>query len=82
MIKIANLIGTLSTFLEAQRQLEQCRLRATGNVEYFSYSYIQDLELAEKDLEQALNGYIDQRVAEKVERLNTPLSRPDPLPAS
>ena len=82
MIKIADLIGMLSNYLEAQRQLDQCRRRATGNVEYYSYGYIQDLKLAEKDLEQALNGYIDQRVAEKVERLNTPLPRPDPVPAS
>ena len=71
MIKIADLIGTLSNYLEAQRQLDQCRRRATGNVEYYSYGYIQDLKLAEKDLEQALNGYIDQRVAEKIEHLNT-----------
>ncbi len=82
MIKIVDLIGTLSNYLEAQRQLDQCRWRATGDVEYYSYGYIQDLKLAEKDLEQALNGYIDQRVAEKVEPLNTPLPRPDPLPAS
>ena len=82
MIKIVDLIGTLSNYLEAQRQLDQCRQRATGDVEYYSYGYIQDLKLAEKDLEQALNDYIDQRVAEKVERLNTPLPRPDPLPAS
>ena len=82
MIKIADLIGMLSNYLEAQRQLDQCRRRATGNVEYYSYGYIQDLKLAEKDLEQALNSYIDQRVAEKVERLNTPLPRPDPVPAS
>ena len=71
MIKIADLIGMLSNYLEAQRQLDQCRRRATGNVEYYSYGYIQDLKLAEKDLEQALNGYIDQRVAEKIEHLNT-----------
>jgi len=71
MIKIADLIGMLSNYLEAQRQLDQCRRRATGNVEYYSYGYIQDLKLAEKDLEQALNGYIDQRVAEKIGHLNT-----------
>jgi len=82
MIKIVDLIGTLSNYLEAQRQLDQCRQRATGDVEYYSYGYIQDLKLAEKDLEQALNDYIDQRVAEKVERLNTPLPRLSPLPAS
>lgn len=71
MIKIVDLIGTLSNYLEAQRQLDQCRLRATGNVEYYSYDYIQDLKLAEKGLEQALNDYIDQRVTEKIEHLNT-----------
>ena len=71
MIKITDLIGTLSNYLEAQRQLDQCRRRATGNIEYYSYSYAQDLKLAEKDLEQALNRYIDQRVAEKIEHLNT-----------
>lgn len=82
MIKLAELIGTLSTYHEAQRQLEQCRQHATGDVEYFSYSYIQDLKLAEKDLEEALNGYIDQRIAEMVQRPNAPLSRPDPLSAA
>lgn len=81
MIKIADLIGTLSKYLEAQRQLAQCRKRATGDVEYYSYGYIQDMKLAEKELEQALNGYIDQRVAEKVERLDTPRPRPEPSPA-
>ncbi len=82
MIKIVDLIGTLSNYLEAQRQLDQCRQRATGDVEYYSYGYTQDLKLAEKVLEQALNAYIDQRVAEKIEHLNTPLPRPDPVPAS
>jgi hypothetical protein len=82
MIKIADLIGALSKYLEAQHQLEQCRKRATGNVEYYSHGYVQDQMLAEKDLAEALNGYIDQRVAEKVGRLNMPLARPDPLPAS
>jgi hypothetical protein len=82
MIKIVDLIGTLSNYLEAQRQLDQCRQHATGDVEYYSYGYIQDLKLAEKVLEQALNGYIDQRVAEKTEHLNAPLPRPDPVLAS
>ncbi len=82
MIKIVDLIGTLSNYLEAQRQLDQCRQRATGDVEYYSYGYTQDLKLAEKVLEQALNAYIDQRVAEKIEHLNMLLPRPDPVSAS
>jgi hypothetical protein len=71
MIMIAELLGALSQCVEAQRQLALCRKRATGDVEYYSYGYIQDLKLAEKDLEQRLDSYIDQRVAEKYKRLNT-----------
>jgi hypothetical protein len=70
MIKIVDLIGTLSNYLERQRQLDECRRRATGDVEYYSYGYIQDFKLAERELEQALNAYIDQRVAEKIKHLN------------
>ncbi len=66
MIKIADLIGTLGKYLEAQRQLEQCRKHATGDVDYYSYSYAQDLKQAEETLKQTLNGYIDQRIAEKM----------------
>jgi hypothetical protein len=72
VITIAELIGSLSIYREAQHQLALCRGRATGDVEYFSYGYIQDLKLAEKELEQRLNTYIDQRVAERFERLVTP----------
>jgi len=75
VITIAELIGSLSTYREAQRQLALCRGRATGDVEYYSYGYVQDLKLAEKDLEQTLNGYIDQRVAEKIESFNTTVAR-------
>ena len=69
MIKIADLISTLSDYQEAKRQLDQCRHKATGDVEYYCYSYIQDLERAELDLAKALNLYIDQRVAEEIARL-------------
>jgi hypothetical protein len=72
MTQIADLIGTLNHYLEAQRQLNECRLQATGNVEYYSYSYQQDFTLAEKGLERALNDYIDQRVAEKLAQLRLP----------
>jgi hypothetical protein len=69
-ITIADLVGALSQCVEAQRQLGLCRKRATGNVEYYSYGYIQDLNVAEKHLETTLNAYIDQRVAERLERPN------------
>ena len=71
MVKIADIVGSLGHCFEAQRELEQCRTRATGDVEYYSYSYVQDLKQAEMDLEQTLNAYIDQRVAERFEHLNT-----------
>lgn len=74
MIKLADLMRTFSNFFERQRQLDECRRHATGDVEYYAYSFIQDLQLAEKELEQTLNAYIDQRVVEKLEHLN-------PLPA-
>jgi hypothetical protein len=77
MITIAELIGSLSTYRAAQRQLALCRSHATGDVEYYSFGCIQDLTLAEKNLEQMLNGYIDQRVAERFERLSTPLPQAD-----
>lgn len=70
MIKIVDLIGTLSNYLERQRQLDEARRRATGDVDYYSYGYIQDFNRAERELEQALNAYIDQRVAEKLEPLH------------
>ncbi|MGH8857501.1 MAG: hypothetical protein ACREXG_05665 [Polaromonas sp.] len=72
MIKIADLIGTLSKYLEAQRQLVQCRKRATGDVEYYCYGYAQDLKRAEETLAQALNDYIDQRIAEKMVHRDLP----------
>ena len=72
MIKMADIVASLRHCLAAQRELEQCRARATGDVEYFSYNYVQDLNQAETELEQTLNAYIDQRVALGIERLNTP----------
>ncbi len=69
MIKLADLIGTLSHYLEAQRQLAACRATATGDVDYYSYSYAADMDLAEQALARALNGYIGQRVAEELKRL-------------
>ena len=71
MIKVAELIGALTEYLEAKRGLDQCRRVATGDVEYYCYGYRQDYERAEQALDKALNGYIDQRVAEKIEHLNT-----------
>ena len=71
MIKIADLISTLSEYLEAKRELEKCRGIATGDVEYYCYSYHRDLEHAEQALETALNGYIHQRIAEDVRQPDT-----------
>lgn len=65
MIKITDLIGTLSHYLETQHQLELCRERATGDSDYYSYSYLQNFKQAEATLEQTFNNYIDQRIAEK-----------------
>jgi len=62
MIAIADLANSLNGYFEAQRQLEQCRQRATGDVEYYSYSYVQDFEKAAAALAQALDAYVDQRI--------------------
>ena len=59
MVRIADIVGSLSHCFEAQRELELCRRRAQGDVEYFSYSYQQDFKQAQMDLEHALNVYID-----------------------
>jgi hypothetical protein len=72
MITIADLMGSLSAYGEAQRQLALCRKRATGDIEYYAYGYRQDLQAAEANLEHTLNGYIDQRLAEKLERPPSP----------
>jgi hypothetical protein len=69
MIKMADITGALSRYYDAQRELEHCRRRATGDVEYFSFSFVQDLKRAERDLEQTLNAYIDQRIAQRIETL-------------
>jgi hypothetical protein len=82
MIKIADFVGSLSHCLEAQRELEQCRLHASGDVEYYSYSYVQDVKRAEEHLEQILDAYIDQRVAQKIEQLKTPLKFEQPSPVA
>ena len=81
MIMIANLLGALSQCVEAQRQLGLCRQRATGDIEYYSYGYRQDLKDAEKQLEQTLNAYIDQRLAERLERPNPVVASPNGLSA-
>ncbi len=70
MVKIAEIVGSLSHYLAAQSELEQCRPRAAGDVEYYSYSFVQDFKRAEEDLEKTLNAYIDQRVGQKIEGLN------------
>jgi len=72
MIKITDLIGTLSHYLEAQRQLETCRQHATGDIDYYSYGYLQDFKQTEVTLEQTLNDYIDQRISEKLSPRNLP----------
>ena len=72
MIKIADLMGSMDHFFEAQRKLEECRQHAIGDVDYFSFSFSQDLKQAETDLEQKLNAFIDQRVAQKLEQGKLP----------
>ena len=62
MIAVADLANSLNGYFEAQRQLEQCRQRATGNVEYYSYSYIKEFDQAEAALARMLNSYVDQRI--------------------
>jgi len=63
MIEITDVVNTLTGYMEAQRQLEQCRQRASGNVDYYSYSFAHALAEAEAAFRHALDGYVDQRVA-------------------
>ena len=72
MIKIADLVGSMGHVMEAQHKLAECRQHAAGNVDYFSFSFVQDLKQAETDLEQTLNAYIDQRLAQKMDVLKMP----------
>jgi hypothetical protein len=78
MIKISDVIAKLSQYQVAQRELELCRQRATGDVEYYSFSYQQDFKQAEEGLEQTLNAYIDQRIAQR----KTPTLFEQPMPAA
>ena len=80
MIKITDLLGAFSQCVEARRQLVLCRQRATGNVDYYSYGYQQDLTAAEAHLEATLDAYIDQRLEEKAERRSVPTAAIDPQP--
>ncbi len=71
MINIADFIGALSNYQETKRRLDECRHKATGDVEYYCSDFRQKFECAEEELTNALNGYIDQRVAEEIARLTT-----------
>ncbi len=81
MIKISDVMSSMGRFQAAQRALDHCRQRAQGDVEYFSFSFVQDFKQAGEDLEQTLNAYIDQRVAQKLEQLKAPALFEQPLPA-
>ena len=82
MIKIADIVGKLNQYQTAQKELALCRQRATGDIEYYSYSYRQDLKQAEESLEQTLNAYIDQRIAQRqAPALFEPLTPGVPLAA-
>ena len=72
MIKIAHLVGSLGRVVAAQRKLAESRQHASGDVDYYTFSFVQDLKQAETDLEQTLNAYIDQRLAQKMEQLKMP----------
>ena len=65
MIKISDVVRKLNQYSVAQRELELCQQRATGDVEYYSFSYLEDFKQAEERLEQTLNAYIDQRIAQR-----------------
>lgn len=71
MILISDLVSSLSRCLVAQRELEQCRQHAIGDVEYYSHGYVHVSQQAEEDFEQTLNAYIDQRVAQKSGQFQT-----------
>ena len=83
MIKIADLIGALNDYQETKRRLDECRHKAVGDVEYYCSDFRQKHERAERELSSALNGYIDQRVAENMARAITvtPPARADAVDA-
>ena len=57
---------------------EGIRLDARGEIEYYSFGYLQDFRVAEAGLERVLNSYIDQRIAERLDgaAAKSALSRP------
>jgi hypothetical protein len=84
MTSIAGFVDSLNNYQETKRKLDLCRQTATGDIEYSCSDYRRTFESAGQDLANALNGYVDQRVAEEVARLTavTPYAIRDALSAS
>jgi hypothetical protein len=82
MIEIGDLIATLSNYMTAKSELDQCRRAAIGGVEYYCSNYSLELQLAEHGLAKALNGYIDQRIAEAGPQPHKPVVSAKPASGS
>lgn len=78
MTHVSEIIDTLSICLERKNKLAECRRDARGEIEYYSFGYLQDFRVAEAGLERVLNSYIDQRIAERLDgaAAKSALSRP------
>ncbi len=62
MVQIKELVNALGLCLERKVKLAECRRQGKGDIEYFSFGYVQDLALAEATLERTFDAYIDQRI--------------------
>ncbi len=65
MTPLSEVLDAIGVCLERKLKLAECRGDAHGDVDYYCFGYIQDMEIAEAALERVLNMYIDQRIAEK-----------------
>lgn len=64
MTALSEVLDAISVCLDRKLKLAECQGHAHGDVEYYCFGYIQDLEVAEATLERVLNHYIDRRVTE------------------
>lgn len=66
MTALSEVLDAISVCLDRKLKLVECQAHPRGDVEYYCFGYIRDVETAEAALERALNHYIDQRVTEQL----------------
>ena len=71
MINIDDFVGALNGYQETRRKLDLCRQTATGDVEYCCSDFRERFQNASQELTNALNGFLDERVATEIARLTT-----------